>query len=166
MTLLDWMHHEYFLSGQVAIMACLYFGPVNAPKAGLMKSLRSSDRERAIDGAKNAAWDALYLSKLISIVNEAAGGPKRYLYASLDRKARLIARMALAFGSDGPHHGVMTRMLLEWWSLGDAEQIANKLVEAATDLDSPVMHEKRNRAALAKMDTIARGESLLRQWTV
>lgn len=60
MVLLEWMHRDYFFAGHVATMACVYFAPINAPKARLMKSLRSPNREKAIAGAKNAAWDALY----------------------------------------------------------------------------------------------------------
>ncbi|PND37944.1 hypothetical protein C1O66_10670 [Paucibacter aquatile] len=147
MALLEWMHRDYFLAGQVATMACVYFAPINAPKAGLMKSLRSPNREKAIDGAKNAAWDALYLSSLISMVNKAASGPKRYIYASLDRRARLIARMAMAFGGDGPHRDAMAAMLGEWWAKKHAEAIADKLTTIAFDIDLPEMAKKRRKAA-------------------
>ncbi|WP_354681948.1 hypothetical protein [Cupriavidus necator] len=165
MALLDWLHRDYFFAGQVATMACIYFGPVNAPKAGLMKGLRSPDRERAVAGAKNAAWDALYLSALNSMVNKAAGGPKRFIYASLDRRARLIARMAFAFGGDGPHRDVMLGILSQWWTAREATTIADKLSQIALDIDLPHMEEKRRKAAAAKQEIIAQSEHAVRNWS-
>lgn len=164
MALLEWMHRDYFFAGQVATMACIYFAPINAPKAGLMKSLRSPNREKAIDGAKNAAWDALYLSSLNSMVNKAAGGPKRFIYASLDWRARLIARIAMAFSGDGPHRDAMAAMLGEWWAKKDAKAIADKLTAIAFDIDLPEMAEKRRKAAESKQQTIASGEKVIRDW--
>ena len=164
MVLLDWLHRDYFFAGQVATMACIFFGPINAPKAGLMKGLRSTDRERAIAGAKNAAWDALYLSALNAMVNKAAGGPKRYIYASLDRRARQIARMAMSFGGDGPHRDVMFGILSEWWPDQEAAAIADKFTCIALDIDLPHMDEKRRKAAEGKKETIARGEHTVRSW--
>ena len=165
MELLDWLHRDYFLSGHVAMMACVYFAPTDAPKAGLMKGLRSEDRERAIDGAKNATWDAVYLGSLISMANKSAGGPKRFIYASLDRGARLIARMALAFGADGPHPDEIEGILSEWWTPREAASIADKLTEIVLELDTPAMEEKRRRASAAKPETIARGELAIRSWS-
>jgi len=165
MALLDWLHRDYFFAGQVATMACIFFGPVNAPKAGLMKGLRSPDRERAIAGAKNAAWDALYLSTLNIMVNKPAGGPKRFIYASLDRRARLIAQMVFAFGSDGPHRDVMLDILSEWWIDREATAIADKLTQIALDIDLPHMDEKRRKAAAAKQETIAKSELAIRKWS-
>ena len=164
MALLEWMHRDYFFAGQVATMACVYFAPINAPKAGLMKSLRSPNREKAVDGARNAAWDALYLSALNSMVNKAAGGPKRFIYASLDWRARLIARIAMAFGDDGPHTDAMAAMLGEWWAKKDAEAIAKKLTAMTLDIDLPEMAEKRRKAAESKQEIIAVGEKLIRDW--
>ncbi len=165
MALLDWLHRDYFFAGSVAMMACVFFGPTNAPKGGLMKGLRSPDRERAIAGAKNAAWDALYISSLNTMVNRTGGGPKRFVYASLDWRARLIARMGLAFGGDGPHQEVMLIILSEWWSDREAAAIADKLTRIALEIDLPHMEEKRRRAAAAKQKTIAQGESAVLSWS-
>jgi len=165
MALLDWLHRDYFFAGQVATMACIFYGPINAPKAGLVKGLRSPDRERAIAGAKNAAWDALYISALNAMVNKAAGGPKRFIYASLDRRARLIARMGMSFGGDGPHRDVMQNILSEWWAAQEAAAIAEKLTQIALDIDLPHMDEKRRKAAAAKQETIAQGELAMRSWS-
>lgn len=165
MALLDWMHRKYFFAGHVATMACVYFAPINAPKAGLMKSLRSPNRERAIEGAKNAAWDALYLSSLNSMVNKAAGGSRRFIYASLDVRARLIARMAMAFGGDGPNRDSMAAVLGEWWAKEDADAIADKLSEIAREIDSADMVTKRGKAAAAKRQTIADGEQAILDWS-
>lgn len=137
MALLEWLHRDHFFAGQVATMACIFFGPTNAPKSGLMKSLRSPNREKAIAGAKNAAWDALYFSNLNSRVNKASGGSKRFAYASLDSRARLIARMGLAFSGNGPHWDAIVSYLSPWWRTKQATAIADKLTQIMQDIDLP-----------------------------
>lgn len=164
MALLEWLHSSYFYTGQVAVMACIYFAPISPPKAGLLKGLRSPSRERAIEGVQNAAWDALYLSSLVASVNKAAGGSKRYLYASLDARARLIARIVLAFGVDGPNRGVMASHLAAWWPTGQADAIADKLTAIALDIGRPEMDAKLRNASATKPETIALGEQFLRKW--
>jgi hypothetical protein len=165
MELLDWLHRDYFLSGYVAMMACVYFAPNDAPRGGLMKGLRSENRERAIDGAKNATWDAVYLGSLISKANEFAGGSKRFIYASLDRGAKRIARMALEFGAGGPHPDRMETILSEWWTPREASSIAGKLTQIVMELDTPAMEEKRRHASAAKFEMIAQGERAIRSWS-
>lgn len=165
MELLDWLHRDYFLSGHVAMMACVYFAPNDSPKAGLLKGLRSVNRERAVNGAKNATWDAVYLSSLTSKANEFAGTSKRFIYASLDRGAKLIAKMAIAFGADGPHPEAIKKILVEWWTPSDASAIAEKLTKVVLELGTPAMEEKRRRASQAKTEIIAQGEYALRSWS-
>ncbi|GEM_PF-514879 len=165
MSLLEWLHRDYFFAGQVATMACIFFGPTNAPKSGLMKSLRSPNREKAIAGAKNAAWDALYFSYLNSQVNKSSGASKRFIYASLDSRARLIARMGLAFSGDGPHWDAIVSHLSPWWGTKQATAIADKLTQIMLDIDLPHMNEKRRRASAAKQEIIALGELAVRTWS-
>lgn len=78
LALLDWMHRDFIVAGPAAMLACIYFAPNSPPRKGLLKQLQSPDRARAIEGAKNAAWDITHLSDFIKRVNEATDSSKRY----------------------------------------------------------------------------------------
>ena len=92
LALMDWMHRDFIVAGPAVMLACIYFAPNSPPRKGLLKQLQSADRARAIDGAKNAAWDITHLSDFVQRVNEAADGSTRYIFASLDRNLHYIAR--------------------------------------------------------------------------
>lgn len=55
------MYEDYLISGPAVMLAAHYLAP-NSRRAGLLKFLRSRDRERAIAGVRNAAWDLVLLS--------------------------------------------------------------------------------------------------------
>lgn len=42
-----------------------------------MNSFRSADREKAIDGIRNAAWDMTYLSEFARRIEKEPAGPGR-----------------------------------------------------------------------------------------
>lgn len=60
-TLLDWMREEFIVGGPLIAFACTLFAPNSPPRAGLLKSLRSPDRNKALKGVRNTAWDATHL---------------------------------------------------------------------------------------------------------
>jgi hypothetical protein len=82
--LLDWMVDDFFLAGPAAFFASMYFSPLTERKR-LIKQLRSEDRERAIAGVKNAAWNMTYLSNFAQRIREAGEGPYRFFFATADR---------------------------------------------------------------------------------
>jgi len=85
--MLDWMLADFFLAGPVAIFASMYFSP-NAAKKRLMKSLRSPDREKAIEDIRNAAWDMTHLSDLAWRIKKEGDGPGRFIFATGEGRSR------------------------------------------------------------------------------
>lgn len=116
--LFEWMYDDFILAGPAAVFACHYFSP-RFPRKGLLKSLRSADRVRALAGVANATWDITHLSDLVRRVNEAHGTSTQYMFASLDDGLRRIAR-TLITTHESAH---LATSLEEWWPQGEAQII-------------------------------------------
>lgn len=137
LALLDWMHDDFIVAGPAAMLACIYFAPNSPPRAGLLKRLNSPDRQRALDGVKNAAWDITHLSDFIKKVNEADGNGTRYLLASSDKALHIMAKFLFDFGADGIHPGPMADGLLAWWPVDHAFSIAERLARLIEEAEDP-----------------------------
>lgn len=137
LALLDWMHDDFIVAGPAAMLACIYFAPNSPPRAGLLKRLNSPDRQRALDGAKNAAWDITHLSDFIKKVNEADGNGTRYLLASSDKALHIMAKFLFDFGADGIHLGPMADGLSAWWPVEQAISIAERLARLIEEAEDP-----------------------------
>jgi len=161
LTLFKWMYEDFILGGPAALLAAVYFAPNSPPRSGLFKSLRSSDRERAISGICNAAWDLTHLSDFIRRVQE--DKDKRYLFASFDAGARHVARLLLGAGQDQEGGRAIAVGLRRWWSDDDAELIAQTLSAYYGQPRSPEWYE-RQRANPGRIDElISLGERTIRQ---
>lgn len=161
LTLLKWMYEDFILGGPAALLAAIYFAPNSPPRSGLFKSLRSLDRERAISGIRNAAWDLTHLSDFIRRVQE--DQDKRYLFASFDAGARHVARLLLGTGQDQEGGRAIAVGLRQWWSDDDAELIAQTLSAYYGQPRSPEWYE-RQRANPGRIDElISLGERTIRQ---
>lgn len=137
--ILDWMSKDFFMAGPAALCASLYFAP-SAPKAGLLKSLRSSDRSQAIAGIKNVAWDITYLSEFTRSVQDRGTETRRFLLATSDKALSRIAS-ALFHNEDTDNTLQMAARLREWWQRpGDAERIAAKFFQL---IDDPQSQERQ-----------------------
>ncbi|MEN3967499.1 hypothetical protein, partial [Mammaliicoccus sciuri] len=91
--------------------------PNSPPRKGLLKQLKSPDRQRALDGVKNAAWDITHLSDFIKKVNDAEGGDTRYLFASADKTLHKMAKFLFDFGANGVNVAPMIEGLAAWWPI-------------------------------------------------
>ncbi len=137
LTLLEWMHTDFIFAGPAAMLACIYFAPNSPPRKGLLKQLKSMDRQRALDGVKNAAWDITHLSDFIAKVNEAAGEETRYLFASADKTLHRMAKFLFDFGADGIHIAPMIDGLSAWWPRSQATQIAERMERLLKEVADP-----------------------------
>lgn len=165
LALLDWMHREFIVAGPAAMLACIYFAPNAPPRKGLLKQLQSADRMRAIEGAKNAAWDITHLSDFVHRVNEAADGSTRYLFASLDKNLHNIARGLFNFGADGFHQDYIDNELGRWWPQAHAHAIAERMTDMFESIKRPERAAQRLQVTESVESLIRSGEAALLQWT-
>lgn len=101
--LLDWMERDFFIAAPAAVFATYLFAPI--PKYGrALKGTESADRERAIAGIKNAAWDVTHVSELVRMAREREADGNRYIFVTAERVLRLVADMVMELSirmSDG-----------------------------------------------------------------
>lgn len=89
--LISWMQNDFLHIGPALCLANRYLAP-NGPKKRLFKSLRSSDRDRALAGIRNAAWDLAFVSEWWNKVRTQSDDKKIWILATLDRGLHDIAR--------------------------------------------------------------------------
>lgn len=161
LALLDWMHDDFIIAGPAAMLACIYFAPNSPPRAGLLKRLNSPDRQRALDGVKNAAWDITHLSDFIKKVNEADGNGTRYLLASSDKALHIMAKFLFAFSANGIHLGPMADGLSAWWPVDQAISIAERLARLIEEAEVPGRSLNNPQPDGFIDDMTARGERIV-----
>lgn len=163
LSLLDWMQNDFMFGGPAALLASVYFAPNSPPKKRVFKDKNAKDRERAIAGVRNAAWDLTQLSEFIRRVNECAEGePTRYLFASFDKHLRLMARLAFSFGADTSAPDDLSAALSEWWPAGDAVLIARTIFCHIDRIQSSELKVKTTSNPDFIHDLIRAGEAFIR----
>lgn len=129
LALLDWMMDEFFLAGPAAVFASMYFSP-NTAKKRLIKQLRSVDRERALDGIRNAAWDMTHLSDLTRRMRREGDGLARFIFATADEGLAEVARRMMV---DAEPEGLtveLGQLMSAWWPQRDIPVLAARFAKA------------------------------------
>lgn len=96
---IDWLEKEFLFIAPAVILANRYFSP-NARRQGLLKSLRSPDRERAFSGIRNAAWDLTHVYAWLTDVQKQKDSGKLCILVSLDKGLHSIARSLIISSED------------------------------------------------------------------
>lgn len=159
--LLTWMRNDFLIAGPAALLACIYFAPNSPPRKGLFKQLHSSNRLRAIDGVRNAAWDLTHLSEMIREVNEGNGGSTRLIFASFDEGLRSLAALLFTFSADDFSEQILMDALVSYWSPAQAEQIAKALVVLLAHIHDEDRQQRRENSPLPIDEMIQQGEQFV-----
>lgn len=126
--LMRWMESDFIVAGPALLFASLYFSP-RFTKGGMLKQLRSKDREIALRGIRNATWDVTYLSNFVERVNQEELGPNRYLMATQDWRLRDMAKILISHSSAADVEAALERLLAPWWSQREAGMLAHATTE-------------------------------------
>lgn len=161
MELLSWMSDDFMIAGPAALLACIYFAPNSPPRKGLFKHLRSPNRERAIEGVRNAAWDLTHLSEMIRQVNEANSSSNHLLFASFDEGLRRLARLLFTLSVDDFSEEVLIDAFVPYWNQSHAEQIAKSLVELVAHVDDEGRKQRQANSPISIDEMIRYGEQRL-----
>lgn len=121
--LFDWLYDKFFLARPAAIFATMYFAP-NAPRRDMIKKLRSNNRDRAIRGIRNAAWDMTHLSDFTRRVNEEVNQQCRYIFATADEALASLAPLLIWSVGKDQIQNALAEKLTQWWPLNDAKNLA------------------------------------------
>lgn len=127
--LLDWMADGFIFGGPASLLAALFLATHSPPKKKVFKSRNSNNRELALAGVKNAAWDVTHLSLFVERMNQSAEGQKkRYLFASFDSHLRMTTELMLAISTGHTDVSALATNLSRWWSDRDALRISESMV--------------------------------------
>jgi hypothetical protein len=110
--LLRWFEEDLCFLAPAIILANRYLAP-NAPRKGLFKGLRSENRDRALAGIRNAAWDLTFIYAWMDDLRTMHSSGRIVIMASLDKALHSIARNMMAVGEDDDHAEVSQAQLLE-----------------------------------------------------
>lgn len=162
---MDWMFHDFLLAGAATILAAHYFAP-GAPKKGLLKYLRSADREQALEGIKNAAWDLMLLSDWLQRVREGETvDPVRphAVLCTLDKGVVRLARSIVSFEHVArSQEELITSTFEHLWGAEAGSRLAKRYVGYVQRAEEPDRHFNRNHGTGFVPAMIEAGEARVR----
>jgi hypothetical protein len=158
--LVAWMVEDFTFAGPAAVFSAMYFAP-RAPRRGMFKNLRSEDRDRALAGVRNAAWDMTTLSDFIRKIPEGEASGERYILATLDRALAAAAPLVLLDRDGDEDTPGLGEALAAWWPPHEAANVAATLF----DHHDRVLATERPTWSADRVDArITEGEDRLRAW--
>lgn len=163
--LLRWMYEDFLIGGPAAILAAHYLAP-NSDRKGLLKNLWSPDRERAVLGVRNAAWDLTLLSDWIVRVQAQERRNELSLLCSLDRKVVEFARLLT---DESPEESTavspLTRIYESLWGPAVGRRLATLAESHLNDAGNPARQLNRPEEAGYYVDRLIQaGEAFIRNW--
>ncbi|MER9300979.1 hypothetical protein NKI38_31670 [Mesorhizobium sp. M0621] len=161
--LFAWMFDDFIFAGPAAVFATMYFSPF-AKRRRLIKQLRSADRERAIDGVKNAAWDITHLSDFVGRVQQGVKDKERYIFATADRSLAGIAPLLLMSPAASTPERSLARSLRDWWPPADADEIVDTLFSYIASIEAGEQRQHPNWPTDFIKTSISNGEGSIRAW--
>lgn len=163
--LIEWMRDEFILAGPAAMLAFLYFAPNSPPRKRLLKGIRSKNRNEALVGAKNAAWDITYLSDFARRVNEdGVAGQTRYIFATFDKRLRDLARFVIGESEEIGAEESLAQSFERWWTARDARRIAELWANCRARTRGADWWEQFKDRPDYVGELIAQGEAVLLNW--
>ncbi|HEY2395806.1 MAG TPA: hypothetical protein VGH81_07515 [Rudaea sp.] len=161
--LMEWMFSDFVWAGPGLLYASFYLAP-SSPRKGMFKQLRSSDRERALAGVRNAAWDITHMSEFVRLVQEQGSDQKRYILATLDKAIAWIAPCLFDDEDDTDERTALSAALSEWWPSVDACTLADAFWSYSERREDPKRMVNRESPPNHIGVLIDAGEQRLRQW--
>jgi hypothetical protein len=163
--LFEWMHTQFLFLAPGTLLALYYFSP-GGPKRGLFKQIQSKDRERALSGIKNAAWDMTLVHQWFKMVNDQNSNNTLNLLGSLDKKLNKIARGIFSF-TDSEKVAESRRLELfeNIWGNETSKKLYQKIHNYYKNSDDPNRLCNRIDEQPSIDELIAIGEQEIREWT-
>lgn len=164
-TFVRWSYEEFLLGGPAIALAAYYLAP-NAPRKRLLKGLKSDNRDRALKGIRNAAWDVSIVSQWLLDVEQQERSRQLVLLTSFDTAVHRLARAVgdIAGRSDIPDNP-LRRSLCHLWGVEAGTRLAAEIETRYANRNS--LDRRINEITNAKTidDFIAQGEARIRAWS-
>jgi hypothetical protein len=151
--LIDWMRDDFIFGATALVFAMHYWSPTGR-KRGMFKRLRSSDRQFAIRGIRNATWDLNLVTDWSLAVQRQRSEPVLWVLCSKDASVRRLAADLLS--PEGP--GIDTEVLAErlfrrYWGRQSATRLFARAKEAWSVAAEP-SRRKHGEAAMVRRDAL------------
>jgi len=162
--LLSWMYKDFLLGGPALALAAHYLAP-NSMRKRLLKGLKSPDRERALAGVRNAAWDLTLISEWAINVGRQVTDSRLVLLTSFDHGLHRLARSVVDI--DGTSVDVEQRLrtdLVNLWGHNAGTRLADAVSEVYGSLEDPDRQVNQQPAPDFIDKCIADGEAIVREW--
>jgi len=162
--LISWMYLDFLFGGPAIALAAHRLAP-NASRKRLFKGLRSLDRENAIAGIRNAAWDLTMVSEWLLNVANQERDVRLTLLTTFDRGLHRLARSAAdieGVARDRQDH--LRRALVGLWGIRSGERLADQLAQCYASHDNPKRQINRPVGPDFVTTCIETGEAAVRGW--
>lgn len=98
--LLDWMYYRWQLSAPATLLATRALS--QDPPRNIFKNIGSKDRETALAGVQNAAWDLVYVTAWFDRIKSQDQASQLTVLCSRDRVLLKVAELLRSVSSTGP----------------------------------------------------------------
>ena len=159
---LRWMYDDYLIGWPATLLASYYLAP-NSSRKGLLKNIRSEDRNKAVEGVRNATWDITLLTEWAYACTESSKRNEIRVLATLDKRLRILAEMVLA-STESETSDVLKGMLGCLWGGEAGNRILSQLLEYNASRDNPMRQVNQPYDADFIDRLIQAGEDRLRNW--
>ena len=141
---LHWMHDEFFFGAAATMFAGVYLSPKRT--GDMMKKLRSRDRNKALLGVRNAAWDLMLISHWGKEVCEQNQTNTIWLLCSRDVALKKIAKASLTHEFDEARvESILRDFLTEFWGTRKAKRFVELSRQLHATRFDPSRKAKQNR---------------------
>lgn len=162
--MLSWMYKDFLLGGPGLALAAHYLAP-NSSRKRLLKGLKSPDRERAIAGIRNAAWDLTLVSEWAIRVEKQPSEARLVLLASFDQGVHRLARSVVDVEGTSIEIGERLRSnLISLWGDEAGTRLADAVSDCYASLENPDRQVNREPPTDFIERCIADGEAGVRAW--
>ncbi|HEX8454001.1 MAG TPA: hypothetical protein VF647_18085 [Longimicrobium sp.] len=165
--LIEWMYSDFLIGAAAVQLASHYFAP-GAPRSGLLKALYSPDRQRAIEGVRNAAWDLTLIGEWLRRARQQLENPgenRRWILCTLDRSVRNMADGMLSYDESEDDLSDLIVLFSRVWRPEVAQRLATFLYKCQLDAANPSRYLNQDPKAEAIDALILEGEERVRSWT-
>lgn len=159
LALLQWLHQDFMFKAPALSLALHYFLPISG-RGKLLKNLRAEDRNRALDGVRNAVWDLAITSEWIERQQTANTA---VLLGTFDRWLRKIVKATTSTDYVSAPEDRFSSIIAALWGRCASIPLINRYNELMARSES--LERAYNRGPLEIDRLIREGEARLTAWT-
>jgi hypothetical protein len=161
---LKWSFDDFILGGPSIGLAAHYLAP-NSTRKGLLKRLKSHNRQAAPEGIRNAAWDLTLISVWLDKVEAQKGSNTISLLASFDRSIHRLVHSVIDYSSADDPKSARLLSLQQLWGSRLGADLDRDISALYGDRGRPSRRVNADVQDKSVDEFIREGESAVLAWT-